>query len=401
MLLCKKLSRALLIAAAVGLTPAALGQTKLNNNQAVTLNAAEGAQLKYKFWVPTTKTQVLIKISGGSGDADMFIRRGSQPTFITWDFRPFLVGNNEQVTINNPTPSTSGTWYYIMVHAFEAISNVTLLAQYQNDPRMAGNGGLLKNLADPEDAYRHAHIDVPPGATKLIIKTSGGTGDMDLYVNFSLPADEDRWDYRPFKVGNNETVTVNNPAAGTWWIMMHSYATYGGVKLTAEYEGLTKYRANRLASTDTATDVNFTNSPGTSWRYGNWGGPTWTGHKELRLNLWNGTFNAPPADAMDDLFREHDADIKAAGSNNAAKNVADDDLLDALNALPSGANGSNHVVWGQIYLASPAGAPASITIKPGSPVALPQIIMTPTPMPYSEYARRQAKLGLTAGWFTE
>jgi hypothetical protein len=58
-------------------------------------------------------------------------------------------------------------------------------------------------------------------------------------------------------------------------------------------------------------------------------------------------------------------------------------------------------VWGQIYLASPAGTPGSVTIKPGSPIALPQVIMTSTPMPYSEYARRQAKLGLDADWFTE
>jgi hypothetical protein len=260
---------------------------------------------------------------------------------------------------------------------------------------------LLKSLADIEDNYRHAHIDVPPGATKLIIKTSGGSGDMDLYVNFSIPADEDRWDYRPFKVGNNESVVVNNPAAGTWWVMMHAYTSYASVKLTAEFEGLPKYRANRQGSSDTSNDANFTNSPATSWRYGNWGGPKWTGRRELSVSSWNGNFNAPPVDPMDNLFREHDANIKAAGNNNAARNQADNDLLAGLNALPNGANGSNHVVWGQIYLASPAGTPGSVTIKPGSPIALPQVIMTSTPMPYSEYARRQAKLGLDADWFTE
>jgi hypothetical protein len=243
-----------------------------------------------------------------------------------------------------------------MVDAFETIANVTLVAQFQNNPSLADNGGLLKSLADIEDNYRHAHVDVPPGATKLIIKTSGGSGDMDLYVNFSIPADEDRWDYRPFKVGNNESVVVNNPAAGTWWVMMHAYTSYASVKLTAEFEGLPKYRANRQGSSDTSNDANFTNSPATSWRYGNWGGPKWTGRRELSVSSWNGNFNAPPVDPMDNLFREHDANIKAAGNNNAARNQADNDLLAGLNALPNGANGSNHVVWGQIYLASPAGS---------------------------------------------
>jgi serine protease len=257
-----------LIAIAVaGLTPASFGVTKINNNQAVALNAAEGTKLRYKFWVPKTKNQIVIKIFGGTGDADLFVRRDTQPTSNNWDFRPVLNGNNEQVTINNPTPSTGGTWYHIMVDAFETIANVTLVAQFQNNPSLADNGGLLKSLADIEDNYRHAHIDVPPGATKLIIKTSGGSGDMDLYVNFSIPADEDRWDYRPFRVGNNESVVVNNPAAGTWWVMMHAYTSYASVKLTAEFEGLPKYRANRQGSSDTSNDANFTNSPATSWRY--------------------------------------------------------------------------------------------------------------------------------------
>ena len=36
---------------------------------------------------------------------------------------------------------------------------------------------------------------------------------------------------------------VNKPAAGTWYITLHGYATYGSVTLKATYTGTTKYQA--------------------------------------------------------------------------------------------------------------------------------------------------------------
>jgi hypothetical protein len=396
------LIRNLAIALALQFAGSTFAVTVIEQNDPVHISAAQGAQLRYKLWVPASKKQVSIKISGSGsdGDADLYVRRGTMPTTTNWDFRPFLSGNTERVFINNPAPS--GTWYHIMVHAFEAISDITLLAQFQNEARLDDNGGIVKNRADPmESGYSHFHIDVPPGATKLIIKTSGGTGDADLYVNLAVPADEERWDYRPFKIGNNEAVNVHNPAAGTWWAMIHAFEPYAGVRVFAEYEGLPKYRMSSLGNSDKGNGVNFTRSPGTSWRYGHWGGPVWTNAREQRVSVWNGAFDAAPVDAMDNRFREHDLAVRNANGANSAIIAANQQLLNKLNNLPNGANGSNHAVWGQIYVSLPSGAPASVTVQPGSPIALPQIIAQPTPMPFSEYARRQAKLGLNDEWFTE
>jgi hypothetical protein len=383
-------------------SPATAAVTQIFNKTPVQVSGAAGAQKRFKIWVPSKKTQVVFTINGdpGDGDADLYVRRGAKPTTTNWDFRPFLTGNDERVIVNNP--ATTGTWYHVMVHAFEPISDITLLAKFQTVPRLADNGGVLKNRADDmEGGYSHFHINVPPGATKLIVKTSGGPGDADLYVNFSLPADEERWDFRSFKLGNSESVNVNNPTAGTWWAMLHAFDAYSGVKLTAEYEGLPKYRMSSQSISDTGSGVNFTKSPDKSWRYGNWGGPAWTNKRELKVGTWNGAFDASPVDALDDKFRLHDRDVHNANGSNGEILTANQTLLNRLNNLPNGANGSNHPTWGRIYLSSPAGAPAMVTVKPGSPIALPQFINQPTPMPFSEYARRQAKLGLNDGWFTE
>lgn len=63
-----------------------------------------------------------VSISGGSGDADLYVRRGSQPTTSTYDCRPYKNGNNENCSFTNPQ---SGTWH-IGIRGYSAASGVTL-----------------------------------------------------------------------------------------------------------------------------------------------------------------------------------------------------------------------------------------------------------------------------------
>jgi len=115
--------------ASVSVTAPASGPGELNNGSAVSnLSAAKDASLEYFITVPTGASNLEIKISGGSGDADLYVRRGSAPTTSSYDFRPYLNGNNETVTVSSPQ---GGDWY-IMVRAYAAFSGVTLLASYDN-----------------------------------------------------------------------------------------------------------------------------------------------------------------------------------------------------------------------------------------------------------------------------
>ena len=43
-----------------------------------------------------------ISISGGYGDADMYVRKGAQSTGSAWDCRPYKNGNNGTCNITNP-----------------------------------------------------------------------------------------------------------------------------------------------------------------------------------------------------------------------------------------------------------------------------------------------------------
>jgi len=103
------------------------GGTVLQNNVPVTgLGASSGASLSYTVQVPAGRSQLRVAISGGSGDADLYVRQGSAPTDTTYTCRPYLSGNNETCTINSPA---AGTWH-VRVKGYSTFSGVSLNAQY-------------------------------------------------------------------------------------------------------------------------------------------------------------------------------------------------------------------------------------------------------------------------------
>ena len=69
---------------------------------------------------------MVFTISSGSGDADLYVRRGAQPTTSTYDCRPYLIGNNETCTFTAPVAAD----YYVMIRGYVAYSGVTLKGLY-------------------------------------------------------------------------------------------------------------------------------------------------------------------------------------------------------------------------------------------------------------------------------
>lgn len=79
----------------------------------------------YQVYVPVGTTSLQISTSGGTGDCDLYVKFGTNPTLDSWDHRPYLAGNNESVTVINPSV---GYWY-VMLHGFEVYEGVTLLVK--------------------------------------------------------------------------------------------------------------------------------------------------------------------------------------------------------------------------------------------------------------------------------
>ncbi len=103
------------------------GGSVLQNGTPVTgLHATTGNAVNYTMVVPSGATNLKFAISGGTGDADMYVKRGSAPTTNSYDCRPYVAGNSETCNIS---PSTAGT-YYIMVRAYSGYTGVTLTGSY-------------------------------------------------------------------------------------------------------------------------------------------------------------------------------------------------------------------------------------------------------------------------------
>lgn len=101
------------------------------------------------------------------------------------------------------------------------------------------NGQIVSNLSGATGSWAYYKIAVPASQTSLEIKTYNGTGDCDLYVKRGALPTLSSYDYRPYKSGNTETVTVSNPASGDWFIGLYGYAAFSGMSLQATYTGAT------------------------------------------------------------------------------------------------------------------------------------------------------------------
>ncbi|APD87617.1 peptidase S8 [Alteromonas sp. Mex14] len=82
---------------------------------------------RYTWTIPEGVTRMTIQTSGGSGDADLYVKFGSQPETSSFDCRPYQNGNNEVCTFDAPA---SGTWH-IGIRAYSSYSGVTLSYSYE------------------------------------------------------------------------------------------------------------------------------------------------------------------------------------------------------------------------------------------------------------------------------
>ncbi|CAN5713716.1 M4 family metallopeptidase [soil metagenome] len=101
------------------------GGTVLSSGVTVSgITLATGATKTYTIVVPSGKTSVVFKLSGGSGDGDLYVRLGSAPTTTTYLKKSTGSTNAETITVTTPAAGT----YYVMVSAYAAVTSTSLLA---------------------------------------------------------------------------------------------------------------------------------------------------------------------------------------------------------------------------------------------------------------------------------
>ncbi len=97
------------------------------------------------------------------------------------------------------------------------------------------SGTAVTNISGRDGSLKTYRIAVPTGATRLLITTTGSTGDVDLYVkrgSAPTPTSTDDCDSTN-EFNADETCDIPNPAAGDWYMTLVGFEAYSGVTLTA------------------------------------------------------------------------------------------------------------------------------------------------------------------------
>jgi serine protease len=199
------------------------------------LAATTGNALNYTMQVPAGSTNLSFNMSGGTGDADLYVKFGSAPTTSSYDCRPYRSGNAETCTFASPQ---AGTWH-VMVRAYSSFSGVSLVGDYT----ASGGGGSPQTYTNGTD------VSIPDNNSTGVysnISVSGRSGNApsstpvnvqivhtyigDLIVDLVAP------DGAVFNLHNrtggstrniNQTYNVNlssKPINGTWRLRVRDRA---------------------------------------------------------------------------------------------------------------------------------------------------------------------------------
>ncbi|TXI96271.1 MAG: M20/M25/M40 family metallo-hydrolase [Burkholderiaceae bacterium] len=209
----------------------AVTTTPLTKDIAVSVTAAAGSSKFYSFAVPTGgATNLTFKSSGGTGNMDLYVQLNTNPSTTSYLQKSAGVDNNETITIPNPTPGT----YYVLVNSPTAVSGASLVASYQGNPGNVLSSGVPVSLGSmATNATKTFAINVPAGKTSLSFKTSGGTGDTDIYAKFGVAPTTASYDAKSDGSTNTETITISAPKAGTYYVLVKAYAASSGASITA------------------------------------------------------------------------------------------------------------------------------------------------------------------------
>jgi len=93
----------------------------------------------------------------------------------------------------------------------------------------------VNGLAGPVGDEQLFAIEVPEGAAMLNILSYGGSGDVTLLAKRDGVPSEGDADGRSSRPGNNETIRISHPAAGTYYIKVVGVKTFKNVTLQARY----------------------------------------------------------------------------------------------------------------------------------------------------------------------
>lgn len=153
---------------------------------------------------------------------------------------PFEARFNERNFSIHSINDTLATLGDTAAHAFKFSRLGTLFAVEAStfQPQVCGASDSATGLSGSKRTKINRTFEVDGCATSVTFTLSGGSGDADLFVRYGSTPTNRRFDCSSTNNGNEETCTITNPQAGTWYVQIKSgsNAGFSGVSFNADYQ---------------------------------------------------------------------------------------------------------------------------------------------------------------------
>ncbi|WP_304608623.1 PPC domain-containing protein [Hyalangium versicolor] len=193
------------------------------------LSSAQGTwSCIYKLAVPSGVAGLTFKSTGGTGDADLYVRYALAPDAASYDCRSMGTTNEEQCT---------GT-YYVKLYGTSASTGAQLLVNMDRPytaPVLA-RGQPFIDVSMAVGEQRRFEIDMPWGKNDVQFFTSGGTGYANLYVKFGQPPTPYNYDCTENGISTNTSCSMGWGKTGRYYVLVEAKHTpITGMRIGVNY----------------------------------------------------------------------------------------------------------------------------------------------------------------------
>ena len=142
------------------------------------------------------------------------------------------------------------------------------------------------NLAAASGSSASFVVQVPPNATNLVVTTSGGTGDVDLYVKYGALPTLASHDCVSARSGNAEMCGFATPRSGNYHILLNSFASYKGATLRVTYRVPSSKATLSVTKTGQGTVQSVSSMATQVQSTGGLSSPSIVGGEPAQLSAW-------------------------------------------------------------------------------------------------------------------
>ena len=173
----------------------------------------------------------------GTGDADLYLRRGEEPTVTEFDCRPYAASSNETCEMTGAGP------YYVGVRAYSnstfdlTISRTTLPESPPVEEEEPALDDTETVHLDAPGTVAHGEMfvfAVDLSENQQIVVETTAPNDVDLYLRFDAAPTTSVYDMRAFTVSGNERLEFTASSAGRLHVGVHGWAASAFTLVTSD-----------------------------------------------------------------------------------------------------------------------------------------------------------------------